>query len=392
MAKKPLRTKTLAIWDLDNTLTDTLKFWGTATLPAVRMLAHEFSIPEDDLMQALRRAPSQYRFCDFGALVGWLDDKACLLPDIPPGERRYAKKVTKSALRQMWYGTQKKMTVFYPGALETLQQIKAQGTANVIYTDTEASSLIRRFWLLAYNARRRGLVKDEQEILDLIDHFYCMPSIEDDQAILRDCDVNFALRLKEKMSIWRDNIRKPSIDHTGIILADFGTKPKNAVFIGDSNKDGSSARPAGVDFAWCRFGVKIDPETMRANVALSAPEYKFGIKAIRDAFGKTGRPSRVIRNDLRELFGMYDFAPGKPFNGPLYSGTAESSYPRTDGGPEGQNRVVHRLAPAFRSPERPSPLGPATHFEPETPAPTAQAPDGTAGPGTQDSPPPPSPV
>ena len=160
--------KKLVIWDLDNTLTDTLGFWATATYPAVQALSSGLQIAEDQLISAIQKAPGQFRFCDFGRLIDWLDDNGHL--DSAAAKADPVRKQTLlTALRQQWYDTQAQMTVFYEGALEAMQTVKASGAAQVIDTDTEASSLIRRYWLLAQSAKASGAINDEKDLLDLVD-------------------------------------------------------------------------------------------------------------------------------------------------------------------------------------------------------------------------------
>ena len=70
--------KDLVIFDLDNTLTDTLKFWGTATCEAVELMIEQFDLDRAIIIAAIQRAPAQYRFADFGALIEWLDAEKIL--------------------------------------------------------------------------------------------------------------------------------------------------------------------------------------------------------------------------------------------------------------------------------------------------------------------------
>ena len=197
-AKKAPARKTLAVFDLDNTLTDTLTCWATALRPVAHTLSTSFGMSETRIAEKMLAAPSQFRFNDVGRLVDWLDEEGELPRAANPHEQHEID-VTKWVLRQNWYAAQKRMTTFYPDALETLQELKRRQAATALYTDAEASSMIRRMWFLAHNARRAGQIRSEEEVIGLFDHFYSQASHEDDQRVLRDVDVRFTLKMKEKM-------------------------------------------------------------------------------------------------------------------------------------------------------------------------------------------------
>ncbi len=361
------RSKTLAIFDLDNTLTDTLLFWCAATGKGIESLARIFGVPEGDIISGVHRAPSQYRFADFGKLMDWLDEKG-YLPQPADAEDRINVKGIRWALRHEWFRQQKTMTVFYDGALEAIKSMKQANTDVVIHTDAEASSMIRRFWLLAHNARRQGLVKDEHDVLALIDHFYCQPSIEDDQAILRDVDLSFVLKMKQKTTIWRDGIRKPLTDHTGIILDDFGVKPEDAVMVGDTEKDGGCARPLGVDFVWFRGGAQADAQTIARARQISVSGFTYGDAAIEAAFTPQNAPTHIAEKNLSEMAGMFEFKAGKGFREPpIQNAQTEAACPDMGAPPAEENHPAHRLSSLFRIRRHKSPLGPPTHLPPKPP-------------------------
>ena len=392
------RPKSLILWDLDNTLTDSARFWGIATGAAVNATIKSFGLERGLVRDAILRAPSQYRFSDFGSLIRWLDEEKVLPEPATPAEAYYSK-ATQWGIRHMWYRKQKEMTVFYPGSVSTLRTIHAHGTKMVIYTDTEASSLVRRLWLLAQNGVKDGALSDEMEIFRLFDHFYSQPSIEDDFDILKDVDTHFIHALKQKLSIFTPDPvtglerRKPSAAHVARILEDYAVAPKYALMIGDSNKDGGSAKAGGIDFAWVKFGAKLDRETVRTAKTMASPNFKYGLKAIQDALRSEGiRPTVTLQKNLAEILRKFDFIPGAGFN-PCDAESAQDC-PRTGANPDNQNSAptVHRLGPLFHSQARQSPTGPATHFPSVPKAPGQSNPSGRAGPEKPDSIPGPQPA
>lgn len=369
--------KSLFVWDLDNTLTDTSTFWGVATAMAVDMTVQVFQLDRDTVRDAILRAPGQYRFSDFRGLLRWLGDEK-ILPQPANDAESHDIRTTHWAIREAWFKKQKEMTRLYPGALETLRTVSAQGAKHALYTDTEASSLIRRFWLLAWNAKRDGLVQDEMEILNLFDQFYAQPSIEDDFEILKDVDTDFVMALKERLSIFKPDpvtgqeLRKPSAPHMNRIRLDFKATHDATLMLGDSDKDGGSAQLGQVDFCWLRFGAVLDPAIVAIASEMASPGFKFGVDSITESLAaKNIVPVAILQHNHQELLGLVTIIPGTGFTADPDSAADGSSCPHTAACPADQtaSQTVHRLGPLFRSRSRLLPVGPATHFSPPQTAP-----------------------
>lgn len=354
--------KTLAVFDLDNTLTDSLTFWATALRPVADTLAKSFGMSEERIAERLLAAPSQFRFNDVGRLIEWLDAQGELPRAHNPHEQHLID-TTKWTLRHNWYAAQRRMTTFYPGSLETLRRLKDAGTATALYTDAEASSMIRRLWFLAHSARRAGALRREEDLIDLFDHYYSQPSHEDDQAVLRNIDVHFTLRLKQKMSIWTTAKYKPQPDYMAAIMKDFEAKPRNTVMVGDTHNDGGGAVPHGVSFAWAHYGARIAPEIESAARRMASTHYRYGVADISACFDASCRPDVTLQESLTEIFDHYRFAAGKPFK--PHDAAAAGSRRRKRDGQAGQSPLVHRLDDPTQSRTRTGPMGPASHFEPK---------------------------
>ena len=386
-----LPEKSLVAFDLDNTLTNTLKCWATATYEVVNLMGPAFGIDENILIDAIRRAPSQYRFSDFSGLLEWLDREQVLPQPADPYDK-YRKEITKHHLSNVWHRHQKEQSFLYPDTLESLQDIKAAKTAMVIYTDSDAPSMISRMWLLARSAVRDGLLKDEHEFAALFDHYYCQPSIEDDYSFLKNVDPDFIHLMKKRMTIWQDKIYKPSADHMLMIMGDFNAEPATTLMVGDTAKDSGCARPLGIDAAWCRFGADIDARTIATAQKVASPLFQYGLNAITACFNRNNQPTHTLETSLRELTLHFQFVPGNPFTEQDHNGRSLPAYPHNGVDPAIRSQALKRVWPDSHVHIRNMPMGPATHL---LPVPPAQAPansSGTADQGTPVAPAKPQPV
>ena len=332
-----MQTKKLAIFDLDNTLTDTFALWRHVTEVALELLSVQFDLDNATILQAYKSSPSQYRFADFEKIVDWLDHNHHL-PTALDGHDQYRKNATKAYICDRMRKARAEMSCFYTDAAEALDDLKAAGTDTVIYTDAEAAPTIKRLWLMARNSGG-----DPLTTLKKFSHVYCRPSFECDSTVLRDIDPEFILEMKRRMTLWSDGVCKPAPDHTQVILNDFGVTAKEAVMIGDSDRDGGSAVPLGVDFAWFRRGAVCTPEAARTVESICSPGWNYGEDYIRSRFNASSAPT-VIIDDLRNLKTLFAFGPGNGF--------------RSSDAPTG----VHRIQPHFLIRKNYPGIGPHTHL------------------------------
>lgn len=383
MSKKKTE-KSLVVFDLDNTLTNTLKCWASATREVVHLMPAAFGVDEQDLLQAIRRAPSQYRFSDFAGLLSWLDHEK-ILPQTNNPVEQYLKEALKNHLCDVWHRHQKTLSIFYPGTVEELRDIKAQETAMALYTDSDAPSMIARMWLLARSAVKEKTLVDEMQLADLFDHYYCQPSIIDDYSFLKNVDPDFIHLMKKRMTIWQDKIYKPSTDHLLMIMQDFNADAKTTLMVGDTAKDTGCARPLGVDAAWCSFGTDLDDETISTAKSVASPLFQYGRAAITACFNKNNKPSHTLKKDLGELKRHFRFVPGSAFTEQGHNGRSSPVYPHNGVDPAMRNQALKRVWPNSHVHIRNMPMGPATHLLPAPPAPEPANPSGMADQGTQGS-------
>lgn len=332
-----MQNKKLAIFDLDNTLTDTFALWHRVTEVALDLLSAQFGLESGVLLQAYRAAPEQYRFADFEKIVDWLDDHRHL-PRARDAEDQYRKNAAKIYIRDSMKKARAEMSCFYADAADALRDLKASGTDTAVYTDAEAAPTIKRLWLMARNAGG-----DPQDALTLFGHVYCRPSFECDAADLRDIDPDFILGVKRRMTLWSDGAGKPAPDHTQVILNDFGATAAEAVMVGDSYKDGGCAVPLGVAFAWFRRGAICAPEAARTVESICDPGWNYGEAYMRSRFNESSAPTATI-DDLRVLKTLFAFGPGNGFR---------ASAPALG---------AHRIEPECMIRRRYPGIGPPTHL------------------------------
>ncbi|WP_435640897.1 HAD family hydrolase [Micavibrio aeruginosavorus] len=376
-AKASRPEKHLVVWDLDNTLTDTVKTWALSTSRAMARTASLYDMDPATVQRSFRKTPSQFRFYDFTGALQWMASQKILPQGANPVEETQLK-ATQWAIRDRWMKEQKEFTTFYPEAVETLRGVRDNGAQQVIYSDTEATSLILRLWFLAQNAQKSGQIADFMEIPALFDHFYCQPSIESDNRLLSQIDPAFVQAIKRNMTLWGPHpvtgkrLAKPSPRHLKQILNDFSCAPNRAVMVGDSDKDGATARPLKVAFAWHKRGCVMEHQTAEAATKMSDPGYVFGVRAIEKAMKRQDvRPNITLSRSLTTLFTVFNFKTGHGFSHNIeQTGTGSGHTPEN---PEYVQLTpippVHRLAPYFQFQGLRSPLGPATHQPLKLPTP-----------------------
>jgi len=340
-APSPDPTRTLVLFDMDNTLVDSIALWAQAARSITATLASALNKTTDEVFDLLRQSPDQHRFSDLASAFEWMDNNG-LLPPAADAVSRYERNLLKAHIRGVWNTAERQFTTLYDGAFELLEGLKAQGTSIAIFTDAEAAVMIRRLWTLDYNVSRSLPGRKPHDLLNMIDHAYSRPSIDDDEKFLSGCDHNFVLKLKQKTTLWEDRVYKPSPSHAEVICRDFSTAPANALMVGDSYKDGGSARPLGMDFLWYEPGTNHNQDIIDIVLKISDPGWNYGSAHIRSCFNDQCSPTHVIQS-LPDILALYNFAAGSSF--------AATPAPQ----------VARRLEPAMTGIPRRM-MGPPTHL------------------------------
>ncbi len=295
--------KRLVILDLDNTLFDALRRWeaclGTLVEEFSRVNNVHIGIVED----LVREAHGQHRFNDGAALVD-------AIIEADPQLHVFAGTQENKKLQENWLSKSIDFTTFYDGTLEALKTWHSAGVRCVIETDCEDVAVIRNLWCLGENAGKKGDLESAEGILDYFDKIYCQPGIAESECFLDAVGEKFQKKIKTKMHRWDDRHYKPSADHMTQILFESGTPAEEAVYIGDSYKDGAEAATVSpsVDFIWAAYGADVGQPVLDLYSRVGSKSFTYGLEAIRKAMQEREVvPTHILHADLSEVLGCYQW-------------------------------------------------------------------------------------
>jgi phosphoglycolate phosphatase-like HAD superfamily hydrolase len=306
--------KRLVILDLDNTLVDTLRVWGESTCSLIENFSAQRNVKVEIIHDLIREAHGQHRFNDGVSLVDWMNAADPQLQEPGDVSLRKAWEIANAGIKRAWLDQSAALTVFYDGVLDSLTAWKTTKTGTVIQTDAEDSAVIRRLWLLGKNAAEAGHLSHPRDILRLIDAVYCQPGIEHSPLFLADVDFSFISGIRQKMHLWTDRLYKPSHIHLRKILDDFRLSAEEAIYIGDTHKDGAEAKgiaPA-VDFAWARYGTPVSQETLSLYSKVGSRSYSYGEDVIQKEMSDRGvRPDIILNDTLSDVLPRFAWKPAR---------------------------------------------------------------------------------
>lgn len=313
--KKPV--KKLVILDKDNCELDTLEVFGVLA-PVLEMLAKGRGLPLELLHDLTREANGEHRFNDIIGLISHMEM-------IEPRFRAQSddhRKIDEQA-KEFWLRRSAELSVFYPGVIESLLKWQRVGTNVVTKTDAERLPIIRRVWLTAQNACSTGQLQDASDIIPLYQRIYCKPSLNEpeDEAEFHhflsafctshQVPEDFAAALNHNIEVFRHGY-KPAPDHLKKILGDFNTAPEDAIYIGDSHKDGLEAQSLNVDFAWSRYGTPWTSETAELYEKVGSKAYKYGTSEVEHQLGLHNvKVAVTLEDSFAEIFRHYEFTAGQ---------------------------------------------------------------------------------
>lgn len=304
-------SKQLAVLDLDNTMIDTLTVWEAGLRPLIDAFSRHYKVDVGIVHELIREAPGQFRFNDGVSLQDWMIDS-------DPRLREAHESLTSgwaaagNPIKRDWLRHTAEASVFYEGVLPMLRRWKEIRTGVVIQTDAEDSAVIRRLWLMGKNAAAQGLLESPHEILDLVGRIYCQPGMTHSAQYMDGVDLRFTNEMNQKMHRWTDRLFKPAPSHLRRILEDARVKPENAVYVGDTHKDGVEAKSfsARMAFAWASYGAHASSQVLSLYSAVGSKSYMYGHAAIAAELSNRGVvPDATLHHSFHELEQNFDWVP-----------------------------------------------------------------------------------
>lgn len=229
----------LLVTDLDNTLYDWFKIWYASFEPMLREILRISEVPEEELLAEIRAVHQLRGTAEYSTL----------LQELPSLRERHPEEdlltVYASAIDAFREGRKSTMQL-YPGVLDTLAAIRAEGVPIVAYTESLAFyTSLRLRWF--------GLDRVIDVLYSPADHGF-PPGIRPDNIRKRP---NEYYRLQHtRTSHTPPGLLKPEVDVLATIVDEMVSGPTQVVYVGDSlMKDVAMAQAVGVHDVWAKYGV-----------------------------------------------------------------------------------------------------------------------------------------
>lgn len=295
--------KRLVILDLDNTLFDALGRWASCTRALVQEFAAVNNLTHDTVHRLVKEAHGQHRFNDGAALVDAMIEAD---PAIMEGQKNLSAEwhLANRRVASNWHENSQDMSWIYDGVIESLKFWKQHGVKVVIETDCEVVAVHRNLYLLGKEAVRRGQLEKAADIAHLIDEIYCQPAIAESSIYFSDVENGVRDVLSAKTHIWDDRHYKPYAGHAATILDRTKIPAGQAIYIGDSYKDGAEAASISpqIDFIWAKYGAQVTQETLDLYECVGSKSFTYGEDSVRAAMQERGIHPRVtLLNGLCEV-------------------------------------------------------------------------------------------
>ncbi|MGD9637851.1 MAG: HAD family hydrolase [Alphaproteobacteria bacterium] len=295
------KEKSLFIFDIDNTLSDTINVWGDAFDYALDALAKSRGIERevlekdifDNIPEHLKHVPGVVAGKD---IVQTMSFAPCLKPKTPEEAAKFEK--SDAEIIHNWQQIKQKACP-YNGALAALRKIKQSGAKVVLFTDSRESSCVPRLAKMGFPT-------------DLIDGMYVQPDLDKEgkpvTLPVKGKAIEFKEALGDKLIVQGPKTSKPNPKAVEKILKDFGLTDKSkAVMIGDNvRSDGGSGVGAGIDFAWQKHGATPSDSTLKLYERFAtSKEYSIAVEGHYKQMNDDNRPTEILEKGMPELLKFY---------------------------------------------------------------------------------------
>jgi len=233
-----LRSISVVVTDLDNTLYDWLGIWYASFNPMLECLVAESGIPRQQLIDEIKVIHQLHKTSEYAFLI----EEIPSLRAKHPGQD--LTKVYANAISNYREGRAKSLQL-YPGVVDTLKQVRKAGTIVVGHTESMA-------FYTNYRLRRLGLDCLLDYVYSPEDHD--LPANLDPQTIRLFPPTAYDLVHAEHRYTPKGSL-KPSPEVLRTILCDLHVDPSDCIYIGDSlMKDVSMANDVGVISVHAAYG------------------------------------------------------------------------------------------------------------------------------------------
>jgi FMN phosphatase YigB (HAD superfamily) len=231
----------LFISDLDNTLYDWVSFFVPAFYAMANVVSTSLGITVE---QMLNECKEVHQSCGSAEYPFALLKTRSVLRKYPGHQQSDLRRELHAAF-DAFNRMRREQLVLYPGVRETLHHIKLNRVPFVAFTEAAAPNGIYRLNAL--------------EVLHQVDYLYAPHSIKENHPDPERQEFYRTLA-KDKVRPLDAAQRKPAPDVLKMICSDFGVRPDQALYVGDSlPKDIAMAKEAGIHSALAKYGQVKDP-------------------------------------------------------------------------------------------------------------------------------------
>jgi len=248
----------LVITDLDNTIYNWVDYYAPSFRAMLEELARITGIDETTLKASFKRVHQTHHTSEYAFAIEELDVLADQDRGLSVAERLMKYNSAIHAFRRK----RKETLRLYPGVVETLEGLRADGILIVAHTDA----------MIFYSVYR---LQTQLNIAELF-HGLFAPQDHGLPPGVREADVRYyedPTQYKSVVPVNREldpSLRKPDPRVLMLILSEFGISPEDAIYIGDSlHKDVRMAQECGVHDVFAGYGRQYDPENYRLLVEIT---------------------------------------------------------------------------------------------------------------------------
>lgn len=239
-----MSTKSLVIFDFDNTLFDWVHVWYACFNAMMEEVERETGLSVHDLADEIRAVHQDHGTSEYAFLLEALPSLQSHL------NGKMVSEVFAGAI-SAFRNARKRELRLYPTVAETLLKIKGVGARIAIYTESQS-------FYSFYRLKRLGLDGVVDRIYTPPDHTLPDRFFEDGGRYYG--AEYYQLRYSKHQHTPRGEL-KPNPDLLTQIISSFDVSKERAVYVGDSrHKDVVMAKDAGVDYAWASYGEVQDTE------------------------------------------------------------------------------------------------------------------------------------